>query len=223
MRTKTNKKNVKSNEKTYLKELEKAYGIPKPSFTGPLPQWIPIKLEYSELISISVLGGATSDYIFNMNSLFDPNRTGIGHQPRGFDQLTPLYNRYCIDQCSWDIEIPSLPVNMQYAVVPANGISVITDVSDAAERRFSSIRAIGTGGPNAVFRGSCNLPNFLGRSLYNYHIDDTCASQVTTSPNEVLELHIVSTNPGLTGATVTLFVKLTYRGIMHDFIVPTPS
>ena len=31
-----------------------------------------------------------------MNSLFDPNRTGTGHQPYGFDQLSTFYNRYYV-------------------------------------------------------------------------------------------------------------------------------
>lgn len=228
----TNKNNRRKNKKqsardftkdAYHREITKALGRPIPAFTGPLQQWIPIKLQYSELLTLTISGGSSSDYSFNMNSLFDPNRTGTGHQPRGFDQLTPLYNRYCIDRCTWDIEIPSIVNTMNYAVVPANGITIITDVSDAAERRFSNQRAVGAGAPSAVFRGSCNLPNFLGRSLFSYHTDDLTAAIVSASPNEVLELHIVATNPGIVSATVTYIVKLTYRGIMRDFIVPVPS
>jgi hypothetical protein len=31
-----------------------------------------------------------------MNSLFDPNQTGVGHQPYGFDQLSSFYQQYIV-------------------------------------------------------------------------------------------------------------------------------
>ncbi len=33
-----------------------------------------------------------------INSLFDPNNTGTGHQPYGFDQLATLYAKYRVDR-----------------------------------------------------------------------------------------------------------------------------
>lgn len=40
--------------------------------------------------------GATQSY--NLNNLFDPDATSVGHQPNGFDQMTPIYNRYAVYQ-----------------------------------------------------------------------------------------------------------------------------
>ena len=31
-----------------------------------------------------------------LNSLFDPNLSGLGHQPRGFDQLMAVYEKYTV-------------------------------------------------------------------------------------------------------------------------------
>jgi hypothetical protein len=33
-------------------------------------------------------------YTVSCNNLYDPNVTGTGHQPMGFDQLMPLYDHY---------------------------------------------------------------------------------------------------------------------------------
>jgi hypothetical protein len=35
-------------------------------------------------------------YQFRANSIYDPDLTGIGHQPRGRDQLALLYEKYCV-------------------------------------------------------------------------------------------------------------------------------
>lgn len=53
-----------------------------------------VELTYCELVNLNVQTGAP--YVFNLNSLHDPNRTGVGHQPRGFDQWNTMYNKYCV-------------------------------------------------------------------------------------------------------------------------------
>ena len=61
------------------------------------------RLRYSTNLAIvtGVLGTATN--IFNLNSLYDPDRTGVGHQPRGFDQIKTLYNRYRVYGCAYKV------------------------------------------------------------------------------------------------------------------------
>lgn len=38
--------------------------------------------------------GATQTY--NLNSVYDPDNTSVGHQASGFDQMTPIYNKYVV-------------------------------------------------------------------------------------------------------------------------------
>lgn len=52
-------------------------------------------LKYSDLITVpSQISTIRSLYSFRANSAFDPDYTGIGHQPLGFDQMMALYARY---------------------------------------------------------------------------------------------------------------------------------
>lgn len=55
-----------------------------------------VKLRYSEQVSINPAAGFAGDYVFSANSLFDPNVTGTGHQPYGFDQMSAFFNHYCV-------------------------------------------------------------------------------------------------------------------------------
>lgn len=62
-----------------------------------MPTTFNTTLHYRESILLSsttLLPTAFNNY--SMNSIFDPNRTGTGHQPYGFDQLATFYNRYYV-------------------------------------------------------------------------------------------------------------------------------
>lgn len=51
-----------------------------------------VKLPYVENIQLSSgLSGAPGFYVFRMNSCYDPNKSGTGYQPTGFDQYSVLY------------------------------------------------------------------------------------------------------------------------------------
>lgn len=55
-----------------------------------------MSLVYCDLFAINPALGSMGYYKFRTNSLWDPNYTGSGHQPYGFDTLATLYNRYLV-------------------------------------------------------------------------------------------------------------------------------
>lgn len=62
----------------------------------PLPQSFITKLKYAESFSINPAVAAVGVYSFRANDLYDPNYTGAGHQPNGFDQIMALYNHFTV-------------------------------------------------------------------------------------------------------------------------------
>lgn len=66
-------------------------------FMPVFPSSITKRLRYSTSFGMSTASGAvTSTYMFRANDLFDPDFTGTGHQPMGFDQLMQWYNHFCV-------------------------------------------------------------------------------------------------------------------------------
>ena len=53
----------------------------------PIPQRFITKMKYAEQFATDGNGR----YAFNLNSIFDPNRSGVGHQPYGYDTLSTLW------------------------------------------------------------------------------------------------------------------------------------
>lgn len=65
-----------------------------------LPLRLSVNLIYAD--SFTLTGGAASyaDYTFMLNGIYDPNITGTGHQPRGFDTYAGLYTQYRVHSAS---------------------------------------------------------------------------------------------------------------------------
>jgi hypothetical protein len=53
-------------------------------------------LRYVESLGINPSAGALGKYIFRANSVYDPNSSGTGHQPLGFDVWATVYNHYVV-------------------------------------------------------------------------------------------------------------------------------
>ncbi len=76
-------------------------------------------------------------YKFMLNSTFDPNETGTGHQPRGRDALAAIYNDYSVLSAKWKVEFlttQSADSMRGWVHVDTNSNSDITSAQDALER-----------------------------------------------------------------------------------------
>ena len=57
------------------------------------------KMKYVDFITLDM--GATDSgipktYNFRANSIFDPDKSGVGHQPLGHDEMNIVYDHYCV-------------------------------------------------------------------------------------------------------------------------------
>jgi len=53
-------------------------------------------MKYAQDTEVSVDGTVGANYLFRCNSIFDPDQSGIGHQPMGHDQYAQFYNNYTV-------------------------------------------------------------------------------------------------------------------------------
>ncbi len=73
-----------------------------------LPAQRRVSMRYTELVRITSTAGAVGKYLFSANGLYDPNITGAGHQPYGFDQWFTLYKTATVMKSRIDIEVGSV-------------------------------------------------------------------------------------------------------------------
>jgi hypothetical protein len=181
-----------------------------------------VTFHYAEVFTNSVLTVTGSQQIMNLNSLFDPNRTGTGHQPYGFDQLAALYNRYRVLSTRWRVTFGSQSGTYQLVVVPVNGLvnTSITDLTSyqtVCELPLSVVKTQGGGGgPTIIVERSMHLRALTGVTQTEYLADDRFESVVSSSPAELLTLYIGFYNPSGSTISIPYTVELWYTTDMHD-------
>lgn len=88
------------------------------------------RLRYVENYTLTSNAGAASKQVMRMNSLFDPDFTGTGHQPYYFDQLAALYGRYVVRGCKMTVEFSMIPSATTTVNPSAPGLVAVVGESD---------------------------------------------------------------------------------------------
>lgn len=187
------------------------------------PRWMYLEMKYSDQFLITLLGGNVLDQNYRSNSLFDPDRTGTGHQPRGFDQITPLYNKYRVDSLRWRISFAAAATAYNVCVALVNGVQNYTTLTDIVESTNSPVRTQSAGAAGIICADRRSIHIVQGRSQLSYHADDITGAVVNTNPVEVTDLHIFIQNPAAATVALDMVVELTYCTIFYDLIIPSAS
>lgn len=160
----------------------------------------------------NVVTDANGNYVFNLNSTFDPDRTGGGHQPYGRDTLAALYNRYRVISASWRIFAQNPTTAIQVAAIATNEVTTYTNMGAIVEAPRSKFIIQMPGGNTQLLKGHVSIPSVVGRTKSQYMADDRYQAQVDADPNEIVALSIFCADSS--GAYVVgqkLFVEIMYN------------
>jgi len=144
-----------------------------------------VRLKYSDRYPFS-LSAAPAAQVFRANSAFDPDLTGVGHQPDFFDQLAAIYQQYCVTGC-----LAKLAVSNLSTTVPIFLSVWWTDVNNSSQSVEASREAkygkFYTVGPSTGAHGSMDIviPRMSSNQIQGM-------KDVTQDPNNY---QLVTVNP----------------------------
>lgn len=195
-------------------------------------------LRYFDFVSINPASGAAGDYVFSANGVYDPDVTGTGHQPRGFDQLTALYDSFVVTKSTMKATIfpqgPSTLASSGYLIVSLQARSTLsTTVEAAMEYATKRVTTYGASEPASAspktlappksVTYTANPNGFLGRS--NILDDDSLKSTASSNPDDQAYWHIqvVPSNTSADTDAVKIGVEIEYQGYFLEPSMPSAS
>lgn len=107
---------------------------------APIPNKFATKLRYQSYNSINPgVAGIAGVHVISANGLFDPDITGVGHQPRGFDQFMTMYDHYTVVGSKITVNFSQLYGNaydsMQIGLSLKDSSTVYSDPNEYQEGR----------------------------------------------------------------------------------------
>lgn len=160
-----------------------------------LPQRATTVHKYQEVVLRTSTSGILDDYQFNLNSMFDPNRTGGGHQPMGRDTMAQLYNRYRVDKAIIKVTFVRYTANIAlWAAISGNnsGTAFTNPLTAIGEQPYvvqSRTTSALEGKANLVFKKSFDLHKLTGVTKRKYEDDDRYQAEIGSDPAEAIVLH----------------------------------
>lgn len=97
-----------------------------------------VKLRYADNLTLSTSTKLSSEYVFRLNSIFDPDLTGTGHQPYLHDTLATMWRTYKVHGVHMRLSFRNTSAGAADNICYIRGISE-TDTSTAGTTDASSL------------------------------------------------------------------------------------
>lgn len=175
----------------------------------PVPTRMNVKLTYCQQNTLTPPGAGGCDInVFSANGLYDPDISGVGHQPRGFDQLMALYDHYVVYRAVCTVQY--VPTASTEGAVNFIRLKDQTgedqDIINNIECSYSKYKVYKQGcGIVPVISLTANVGKFLGRS--NILSDPQLKGDTSNNPDEQCYFHVGTC--GADNATA---------GVAHDIL-----
>lgn len=183
---------------------------------GQLPDRMVVKLPYYNANVLTAL--TTQDYVYSLGSVFDPDVTGGGRQPRDLDQWAGFYSKYRVlavnvkSTFSPALAVGATVANFDVALVPTTG--AVTSRFVNSDVPFELPRA--TRKSCSEFGGPVTINKtyypwvILGVTKEAYLADDKYAAAFSADPAVVALIHTYIQDTNGLADTCAVSTLLTY-------------
>jgi len=195
--------------------LSRAKGVTQ---SNPFPARMPYKVTFGDFY---LMNGGTGVKVqsFRLNSLYDPDITGVGGTPTGATDLATIYESYHVDSVDVDVEFFQYGTAQVSQVglvwhAPGEGpVSTATQIQQILLEGSNCISAVlprgsSTTMPNVRLRKHLDLAKVAGSTK-----DELADGAFGSNPTDAFNLDVVSIDPlGIENQAMLAVVRLTYNG-----------
>lgn len=166
------------------------------------------------------VAGLPAEYFFSANGLYDPNISGVGHQPIGFDQIGTFFDHYTVIYSQinvWFNNIDSgisqfVGIKMDDNTSSAGTISKFVENGSCV---WTSCGCTCSGDDNKMLSMEMDVSRFLGRP--KIMSEDDLRGDTSNNPTEQAYWHIMAApNVAQDSNLVRILVEITYVAIWTE-------
>ncbi len=166
--------------------------------------------------------GLSVGNIFRVNSVYDPDQTGIGGQPRYYDQLSAMYNRYTVTSARVVCRASTQSGAACDLLITATNDSIpaVTDFGGAFEQPFRSnmlrMAPVTSGRTTGTISKTFSMAALRGLPTRQILADDNFSALTTTNPATQSYIGVLASSPSTSATNVNVWVEISYRVRFFD-------
>ncbi len=164
------------------------------------PQSMKATLRYTSELgrSFNPAAGAAGSFVVSANGMFDPSISGVGHQPRGFDQYMLAYNHYTVIASKIIWYASNLNTSQRLVVgIKVSDVTTIDTVPDSLIESglivYKLLGSVTSSRSNATLIYPLSISKFMGRP--NIMSEDDLRGNAAANPSEGVFFHLVAFEP----------------------------
>lgn len=215
----------------------KRYVAKIPKAVGGFPIKKLVKLRYAQEIVLPGTSNGIVQHQFRANSVYDPDFTGVGHQPMNYDRWAALYDHYTVMSSKCKVTPTAVGTSN---VIPgyvgimistdSGGTSTLSNVTSLFENKLISHKWLNPGN----ITGFALNPNSKGITSYfnakrifgvvNPEDGAAYGALISTNParDAYFNVYIASVS-GNTPANITALVEMEYTVLFDEMVTQTQN
>jgi hypothetical protein len=185
---------------------------------------MPFSLNYTDQQTLNPSAGVPAQHVYRLNGIRDPDFTGIGAQPAGFDQYAAIYNRYTVFAA--EVEVYASTTNT--SAITGRPIVMMhvsnKDVSSSGTNAEALVKAdklcllapVDAGPSNRVIRNRYTISSVTGRK---FSVGDPAFSaDVSADPDNgvYLVISVCGQNEVMDPDPVDVTLRIRYIGSFSE-------
>lgn len=186
----------------------------------PIGKSFKFHTKYVEFLSVDAAASVVGNYVFSMNGLYDPNYTGTGHQPLGYDQVMPLYDHYTVIGSRARVTFNNSSTSTPQVVCIAlrDNTTTIGNMDQIIENgmcRWTNVGSAGSGQECKTLTLNCSPSKFFGT---NVMVGDKYKGSVSSNPTDQVYLHIstIGSNQAVNPNPVYFTIEIEYVAVLTE-------
>jgi hypothetical protein len=152
------------------------------------------KMFYNTIIGLTPGAGAAIANVFRLNSVFDPDFTGVGTSAVGYTQLAALYGRYRVLSAKISVEFinttAAVPLTCFIVVNPVTTVGV--GIAQILAQRYVWTRGVSaiTGSATVFHTAEADVHAIYGVPRQQVRNEDDFAAVAGANPNNGVYAHV---------------------------------
>lgn len=176
---------------------------------------------------LKVLSGSPSavpTHVYSANGMYDPDSSGLGHQPMGFDNLMAFYEQTTVVKSHIAVTFycgAGTPARVGVYLSPDTTVLALPGLVENGLMKMTTVGGSGTGNGKHAFATlelTCDVPTYFGKTRGEILADPQMYTTIASNPGEQVYFNVCAWSPfdGTADVTIGYDVTITYDTVFWE-------